>query len=107
VVHQVKAGESLTVIANDYNTTIAVIKAMNYMKPGASPWPGAILVLASGKTDPTGLPQVTAVLLPARAKVTNLAQQYNMDPELLRQYNSLGPGDWLEANRWVVVSFKN
>ena len=98
-------GESLNVIAIHYNTSVAVIKAMNYIKPGASLWPGAVLVMVPGMTDPAGLPQVTAVLLTSRTSVLDLAKQYSMDPALLRQYNVLGLGDWLEANRWVVVSY--
>ena len=105
VVHRVQEGESLNVIAIHYNTSVAVIKAMNYIKPGASLWPGAVLVMVPGMTDPAGLPQVTAVLLTSRTSVLDLAKQYSMDPALLRQYNVLGLGDWLEANRWVVVSY--
>ncbi len=103
LVHEVLEGESLNVIAAQYQTTPAVIRAVNNLSPTAVLRIGAILVITPGQSSPSGLPVVKAVYLTDRTLVNELAKTYSMDVAELRQFNALGPGDWLEANRWVIV----
>ncbi len=102
-IHIVQAGESYTAIANQYNTTAEVLDAINKLKEGQTIWPGRPIVIPVGVTDPAGLPQFEVYLLPENTPLTELATQFNTDPEQIRFYNALGPEPEIPAGRWLII----
>ena len=171
VIHKVAAGESVTLLADNYDTSNEVIIAVNGLKadfyffdartpeptsdkPYLSPtptldeaaaptlqptatiraiptatkasekptitttptpyetpeiWttvlirPGDILVILPGQKDPEQVGQYRAVYISEVGKVDDIARLYGMTTEELRYYNSLGPGELIAAERWLVI----
>ncbi len=102
-IHIVQAGESYTAIGNQYNTTVEALDAVNKLKEGQTIWPGRLIVIPVGVTDPAGLPQFEVYLLPENTLLTELATQFNTDPEQIRFYNALGPEPEIPAGRWLII----
>ncbi|HEX7568705.1 MAG TPA: LysM peptidoglycan-binding domain-containing protein [Anaerolineaceae bacterium] len=103
LVHRVKAGEYLTSIAASYQTSLAVLRAVSGLNPNAILATGALLVITPGQTSPSGLLALKPLLLTVRTRVADLAKTYAMADTELRQLNALGPGDWVEPGRYVIV----
>jgi LysM repeat protein len=103
LVHSMAEGESLSLLAGRYRTTLAVLRAVNGLAPGVTIWPGTFLVILPGLSDPTGLPRLKPILLDKPARLADLAQTYLADPDRLRALNGLDDSEWVPAGRWIVV----
>jgi hypothetical protein len=103
LLHRVRSGESLSLIADLYETTIDVIIAQNLLVPGSTLWPGEILVIFPGRTDPEGLPRFRVIFLEEEVLIRDFAAEHSASEEDLRYYNSLGPGELIPARRWMII----
>ena len=65
--------------------------------------PGDVLVILPGQTDPEQVGQYRTVYLREVAKVDDVARLYGITVDELRYYNSLGPGELIAAERWLVI----
>jgi hypothetical protein len=102
IIHQVREGESLELIARLYATTIEAIRAINYSIP--SPLLiNSLVVVPYELTNVELLPAFQAFQVPADISVEVLAQQMNVDPSLLKQYNQLNDGEILKSGDWLLV----
>jgi len=107
LVHKVRVGESLTAIANRYNTTVDVLRAVNVFVPGATLWAGQSLVVLPGVTvAPADVQPLLPVFVARDTTLSALAQQYSADAETLRRLNALGPEDFIPGGRWILIPQK-
>jgi hypothetical protein len=105
LIHEVQDQESITSIANQYNTTVDVLWLLNGLA-FQTIQVGDPVVVCVGCTDTHGLPPLQAVYLTAGITLSELANQYNAAFNQLREWNDLGESDWIEGERWVVVPFE-
>jgi LysM repeat protein len=103
VLHIVKEGQSLTIIADMYSTTVDVLKITNVFDTERNLWPGDILVVPVGKTDVTSAIPFTYHFTDMDTDIQILADQYNVSVDDLRYYNALGPQDIIPVGRWLII----
>jgi len=106
LVHRVKEGESLSTIAANFKTTYAVIEVLNNITSDDTIREGTVLVVMPGQTTQVGVPLVKAIYITAAIRVEDFAANYGADVAEVRSFNGLGPDDWIQPNRWVVVRGK-
>ncbi len=102
LVHRVVRGESLEMIAQRYATTVEVLRAVNYFVAGGL-WADTSVVICMGCVDASGLPMLQPVWIEVDIRVDDLAVQYGMNSDELREWNGV-EGDWILAGRWVIVA---
>lgn len=104
VLHEVKPGESFLFLANIYQTTTEVIKALNSRFEGIGLWVGEILVIMPGQTNPYVLPKFEVIQLDQTRTVNQLAEEFGILLSELQIYNSLGPdSDSIPSGRWLII----
>jgi LysM repeat protein len=103
VVYKVKDGEMMQTIANLYQTSPAVLKAINGLTLHVGFWPGQMVVVAVGEVDPSNVFAMQAVWLAQPTRVDVLAAKYATSEDELRSFNGLGPGDTAPGGRWIVA----
>jgi len=104
VLHEVKPGESFLLLANTYQTTTEVIRALNSRYGSIGLWVGEVLVIMPGQTNPNGLPKFKVILLDQARTVNQLAEEFGVSASELQIYNSLGPdSDNIPAGRWIII----
>ena len=102
LLHELQESESLAVVARYYQSTISVLNALNIPPPRLW-WPGDVLVVMPGRTDPAGLIPFRVIHVEVTTRVIDLSEEYSVPVEDIRMYNSLGSGDWIPAGRWVII----
>lgn len=103
VLHKVRAGESLRNIAAHYKMNLAVLKVINESSHSGLLLVDKILVVIPNLSDNPGLPVFHPIFLDQEASVSALAEQYGIQAEDLRYYNSLGSSDLIPAGRWMII----
>lgn len=103
LVHSVKDGESFGFLEERYGTTEAVIRTTNQLIPGVDLWPGTVLVVIPGEIDPADLPSFKVMYVDQPAKVSVLAEQFEVEPARVRRYNSLGEEELIQPGRWLII----
>jgi len=105
VVHEVLAGQTMTIIADLYSSDVEIIEAINQFSPPerTTLWEGDILVVCVDCEDPYTLPKLQGVYVEAQMSITELAEIYNTSIEEFRQWNALGKSDQIETPRWIIV----
>jgi LysM repeat protein len=104
IIHMIVEGESLDLLANNYGTTVPLIKAINYYLPFTL-LPNLIVIIPVGEIDLQGVPAFQPYLVKAGMTVDELAQSISVDVSTLSYYNGLtadyrlSPGDWLLVPR--------
>ena len=102
LVYTVLDGDSYGLIARLYNTTEAVLKALN-PRESISLWAGDTILVCVDCTEMPDLPPLQPLYLEQGVSLSDLAAEYDTPIEDLRAWNGLGPDDWIEGERWVVV----
>jgi LysM repeat protein len=91
VIHKASGGESLEQFADQYNTSVEAIMAINY--PMTNPlWSGVLLVIPVGFTDVTGMPIFVVYEVKEEERgisVESLAKKLRVDPHDLKYYNGM------------------
>jgi LysM repeat protein len=104
VLHEVKPGESFPLLADNYQTTPEVIRALNSRQGSVGLWIGEVLVIMPGQTDLYGLPKFKVIQLDQARTLNQLAEEYGVSVSELQIYNSLGPdSDNIPAGRWIII----
>ncbi len=104
LVHKVRVGESLTAIAEQYATSVDVLRATNVFVPGATLWAGQTLVVMPGVVEvPADAQPLLPVYVERDTTIAALAGQYAVDASALRKLNAFGAGDIIPGGRWVLV----
>jgi LysM repeat protein len=102
MVYQVDEGESFELIANQFNTTAEILMALN-VRAALSIWIGDMIVVCVDCIEMPDLPPLAPLYLEQGISLSDLAAEYDTPIEDLRAWNGLGPDDWIEGERWVVV----
>ena len=97
--HTVQTGESLSLIAETYQTTIDVIRASNVLIEGASVWPGTVLIILPYETRPESVERYIAILVEKSTSVESLAEEHGSTPDQIRYLNDLGDDGLIPSDR--------
>ena len=105
IIHRTLAGESLFQFANQYDTNVDAIKAVNYALPPVL-YVDLVVIIPIGVDDPAGLPQFEAYQVTMRGFTVNtLSEELSVRPQSLSKYNHLpmdykfNPGEWILVPR--------
>ena len=102
LIYEVVDGDSYGLIANRFNTTEAILRALNERET-SSLSVGDIIVICMGCMQYPDLPPLQPIYLEEGISLRELADQYETTIEELRFLNGLGDADWVEGQRWIVV----
>lgn len=103
VVHQVLAGENLTMLAATFNTSVEAIQAINvitdkFMRVNT------LLVIPVNHTDVSAYPRFQALLIDEPdTTLEELATQYAVELSLLGQVNHLPEDYSFQIGEWVLI----
>lgn len=103
VLHRVQEGQGFGVLSNLYQTNEDVIRAANVLREGRTIWPGDILIIPVGQTDPTRVIAFRYLFVEKRTSLDELSQQYTVSVDDIRYYNQLGEDEWIPAGRWLII----
>ncbi|NOY99954.1 MAG: hypothetical protein GXP40_12280 [Chloroflexi bacterium] len=91
LLHRVTAGESMAMLAEDYETTEKAIGAVNYFLPSPL-WSELVIVIPLSITDVDGLPSLRPVLIEEDdISLEELAQNFSVSSSELMEFNQLDP----------------
>ena len=102
VIHRVKVGESLALMARSYNTTEEAITAINFNLTMPL-WPNMVIVIPMNQADVSDLPIFEPYLIVENITPQALAERFAVDVELLREYNLVTPETVLMIGEWVLI----
>lgn len=103
VVHQVKDGESLILLAAAYGTTVEAIRAVNVSSETFF-WANTLVVIPAGQTDVSAYPQMKAkLILKEGTTLKDVAALYSVDIALLSQTNLLPQTYSFHKGEWVLI----
>lgn len=104
-IHQVRAGEVLDFIAEQYNTNSAVLREINQFVPPerTTLWEDDLIVICVGCEDTRGLPKLQAIFVESSTSLEELSETYNTSVEQLREWNDLGEEDHIDQPRWMII----
>jgi hypothetical protein len=101
-IHRVQQSWNLEKLAFYYNTTVPAILAVNY-RLTTPLYPGQVVIIPVNQLDVSDLPQFEAYQVAESITIEKMAAQLNVDPDQLRYFNRLEPGDELMAKEWIIV----
>ena len=105
-VYQVQEGDTLSLIAQRYDTSVDVIRQLNVRELPIL-WIGELFVLCVGCQQNPGLPALRPVFLEADTTLDQLAADCSTcSLDDLRRWNGLGDEDLIPAGRWIVLRFE-
>lgn len=102
LLHQVKFGDNLPTLAEQFQTDRDVIVAANGLLPNQSLQPDQVIVIMPGRTDSLGIVPLTVLFLDEEVLVTDFAASRGATVEELIQYNELGAHKTIPPGRWVI-----
>lgn len=103
IIHRVAEGETLQIFANQYNTTVTAITAINYdlIVPLWTNW---LVIIPLNKTDISDLPAFEAHQVEeGNITLLELAQQLSASLEEMMRYNNLQSSHTLHRGEWLLV----
>lgn len=103
LVHFVHKGESFTFLEERYGTTEEVIRTSNQLIPGVDLWPGTVLVVIPGETESVGLQPFKVIYVDQPLDLEDLADEFEVEPNRVRKFNSLGNGTLVQPGRWLIL----
>ncbi len=103
LLHQVKQGESLARLAEQYRTNEKVLVAVNGLMPGHSIQTDQVLVIMPGRMDSSGIEPLSTLFLKSDTELSELAEQYAVSVDEIIFYNQLGSVDLIPAGRRLII----
>jgi len=103
ILHLVKQGESLSIIAQTYQTTVEVLRTINNVVQGASVWADTVIVVIPGQEDITNLTKFKVIQLEEPTDINQLAIEYKFSIDELKYLNELGDSSIIPAGRWLII----
>ena len=103
MIHQVKRGENLALLATRYRTSAeAILHVTNGL---TSPvWVGVVVVIPLNQPDPTGLPVFDPYLVrEQRMTMEDAAVILGVDASLFKFYNNFSDGEVLLQGEWILL----
>jgi len=103
VLYRVQEGQSLLSLAELYDTSQEAIQAANALREGRTVWPGDIIVIPVGQTDPGQVLRFTYQFIEKKTNIIELADETGASLDDLRNFNLLGDNEWIPAGRWLII----
>lgn len=103
ILYVAEDADSLTKISEKFNTSPDVVLASNEFKEGRALWPGDVLVILPGVTNPEGVIRFKVIELASSTDISDLAAEYNVSVNDLKEYNSFGSSYTIPAGRLVII----
>lgn len=103
MIHRLKEGEGINLLAQLYDTTSAAISAVNYNLPPVL-WINSVIVIPVGATDVASIPKFSTYEV-QRSGITieEFAQSNQLNADQLRKYNVLPEGYILTQGEWLII----
>ena len=102
VVHKVKEGESMPMLARNYETTEESIEAVNYFLPSPL-WAELIIVIPVGTTDVSDIPSLKPVLVDYDdISLDELAETLSVSTDDIIKFNKVNPF-CTSFNGWILI----
>ena len=102
LLHQVKFGDNLPNLAEQYQTDRDVIVAANGLVPDVPLQPDQVIVIMPGRTDSIGIDPLVVNFLSENTSIFEFAPRHGVTTAEIRRYNQLGPGEIIPAGRWLI-----
>jgi len=102
LLHQVKFGDNLPNLAEQYQTDRDVIVAANGLVPDVPLQPDQVIVIMPGRTDSIGIEPLVVNFLSEDTSIFEFAPRHGVTTAEIRRYNQLGPGEIIPAGRWLI-----
>lgn len=103
MIHRLKEGEGINLLAQLYNTTSAAISAVNYNLAPVL-WINSVIVIPVGATDVAGLPKFsTYEVQRSGISIEEFSQSNQLDADQLKKYNVLPDGYILTQGEWLII----
>lgn len=102
LLHQVKFGDNLPKLAEQYQTDRDVIVSANGLLPNQSLQPDQVIIIMPERTDSLGVVHLSVLFLDEDVRVADFAASRGVTVEELTQYNDLGAHNTIPAGRWLI-----
>ncbi len=99
ILHMVREGENLSLIANRYHSGIEALRAANGF---SAIYPGDVLVVLPGRIETEGIELFETLLVDQDISVQDLAAQMMVFQSDLSWFNGLEEDQIVPAGRWVI-----
>ena len=103
ILHKVKQGEALSIIAQTYQTTVEVLRMINNVVPGASIWADSVIVVIPGQQDIKNIPKFKVIQIEEPTDIDQISTEYQVSIDELKYFNQLGDASALPAGRWLLI----
>ncbi len=103
VIYNVSKGDSIGELARTYNTSPEAIRIASNLRQGKEIWPGDLLVIPVGQSNPDQVIRFTPLYLERKTDISVLAERYSVLVEEIRLYNGLGDEEKISGNRWLII----
>jgi hypothetical protein len=103
IIHRVAEGETLQIFADQYNTSVEAITAVNYEL--ISPlWIGWLVIIPLNTTEVSNLPAFEAYMIQQQSiDLRELADQLSASLEKIALYNNLNVEYLLTEGEWLLI----
>ena len=103
VIHQVREGEGFIRLAEQFGTTVAAIKAINFELPETL-FVDTILVIPMNTDDVTDLPRFSLRQINTEGlTIESFADRMSLDAQELKKFNELPDGYVLQMGEWLLI----
>ena len=103
VIHKLLEGEGYILLAEEYNTTVDAIQAINYELP-ESLWVDKILVIPINTDNVANLPKFSALEMSQDGlSIAEFAERMQLDLDQLLFYNDLPEAYHFKVGEWVII----
>ena len=103
VLHNVIDGDSLGNLAYLYDTSVEAIRKASDIRSGKDAWPGDLLVIPIGQSDPSQVTCFMPLYLERKTSIYDLSARYAVTVKDIRFYNDLGDDEYIPAGRWLII----
>jgi len=103
ILHAVAEGESYPKLAQIFDTTAEVLKAINLIPEDIGLRTGIVIVVIPGEKDIQDLPGFITKLVDQATSVQDIALQYRISPEEIIYYNQINPQKDLPVGRYLII----
>ncbi len=107
ILHAVAEGESYPKLAQIFDTTAEVLKAINLIPGDIGLRTGIVIVVIPGEKDIQDLPGFITILVDQATSVEDIALEYRISPDEIIYYNQINPQKNLPVGRYLIIPLRS